>query len=358
MKFHVGVRESQTIAVNIQSAGASDLGNYSLKALNETAANGTGAATAADTDLATIGANGVLAQTVTIAGSHGSADVDLSDGDTAEDIAKAINLVSATTGVTATAKTTLTLENLSADGTVGFSLDSGGDAVFVSASVTQTDLSDLAEAINKKSGTTGITATADGDSITLTHEGGKDIRIEDFRHSVATSTLDVRGEGDATAVTLDDDGSDGGNDSVIVAGSVTLNSSERFSAYSDGEEDAGSIFLADANEVVSSGESLVSDIDITSQSGANDALAVVDAAIATIDQIRSGLGAVQNRFESTIANLQNVAENVSAARSRIQDADFAQETAALTKAQILQQAGVAILAQSNQVQQGALQLLQ
>jgi flagellin len=70
------------------------------------------------------------------------------------------------------------------------------------------------------------------------------------------------------------------------------------------------------------------------------------------------LGAIQNRFESTIANLQNVSENVSAARSRILDADFAAETAALTKAQIMQQAGVAMLAQANQLPQTVLSLLQ
>jgi flagellin len=104
--------------------------------------------------------------------------------------------------------------------------------------------------------------------------------------------------------------------------------------------------------------SSVASIDLTTQTGANDALSVVDNAIAKIDAIRSGLGAVQNRFESTISNLQNVSENISAARSRILDADFAAETANLTKSQILQQAGVAMLSQANQLPQVALSLLQ
>jgi flagellin len=77
-----------------------------------------------------------------------------------------------------------------------------------------------------------------------------------------------------------------------------------------------------------------------------------------IDNMRGDLGAVQNRFESTIANLNNSAENISAARSRILDADIAQETSAMTKSNILQQAGVAILAQANQAPQLALSLLQ
>jgi flagellin len=83
----------------------------------------------------------------------------------------------------------------------------------------------------------------------------------------------------------------------------------------------------------------------------------VDAAIAKIDTIRGDLGAVQNRFESTIANLSNISENISSARSRILDADIAQETSSMTKNNILQQAGVSILAQANQAPQLALSLL-
>ena len=102
-------------------------------------------------------------------------------------------------------------------------------------------------------------------------------------------------------------------------------------------------------------------IDLVSVATREDAwvtIASVDAALEDIDTIRGGLGAVQNRFESTIANLNNVAENLSAARSRILDADIAMETSAMTKNNILQQAGVSILAQANQTPQLALSLLQ
>lgn len=84
----------------------------------------------------------------------------------------------------------------------------------------------------------------------------------------------------------------------------------------------------------------------------------IDAAISTIDTQRATFGAVQNRFDNTIANLQNIQENVSAARGRIQDTDFAAETANLSKNQILQQAGTAILAQAKQLPQAVLSLLQ
>ena len=102
----------------------------------------------------------------------------------------------------------------------------------------------------------------------------------------------------------------------------------------------------------------VSSVDISDTSGANTAISIIDAALTKIDTVRGGLGAVQNRFESTIANLQSVSENVSAARSRIMDADFAAETANLTKAQVLQQAGIAMLAQANMIPQSVLTLLQ
>ena len=101
----------------------------------------------------------------------------------------------------------------------------------------------------------------------------------------------------------------------------------------------------------------VKDIDITSVAGAQSAVLVIDDAIKQIDSQRADLGAVQNRFDNTIANLQNIGENVSAARGRIQDTDFAAETANMTKNQVLQQAGTAILAQANQLPQAVLSLL-
>ncbi|MCP3178438.1 flagellin FliC [Desulfuromonas sp. KJ2020] len=101
----------------------------------------------------------------------------------------------------------------------------------------------------------------------------------------------------------------------------------------------------------------VGSLAVTSASGASAAIGAIDTAIASVDSIRGNLGAVQNRFESTIANLQNVSENVSAARSRILDADIASETSNMTKYNILQQAGVSILAQANQTPQLALSLL-
>ena len=99
-------------------------------------------------------------------------------------------------------------------------------------------------------------------------------------------------------------------------------------------------------------------VDIKSVAGANDAIFRIDSSLTSISDLRSTFGAIQNRFESTISNLSTAVESLSAARSRIQDADFASETAALTRAQILQQAGVSILSQANSLPQSVLGLLQ
>ncbi len=352
MKFHIGAMQNQVISFSIRAAGAQDLGSNTVTAANTSANQGTGQGTAAAANI-TVGQNTIAAQTLTISGSKGSATVDIDQYATAETIASEINEVSGDTGVTATATNEITIHDLQSAGTVSMTIGSGGTTATVNAAVTPSDLSNLAEEINKVTGQTGITAEVTGGTITLTQAEGKDINIENFENSNTGSTIQVTGAG-GTAVTL----TDGGDDSTIFAGTVTLSSNSSFTASSSVANSAGSIFNSAANNVNSSTASYVTSVDISTQSGANDAISVIDAAIASIDEIRSGLGAIQNRFESTIANLMNVSENISAAKSRIVDADFAQETANLTKAQILQQAGTAMLAQANTVPQAALTLLQ
>ena len=115
--------------------------------------------------------------------------------------------------------------------------------------------------------------------------------------------------------------------------------------------------LAGATAAASVGGTL-STADVKTVNGANDMMQSVDAALQSISDLRSDLGAVQNRFESTISNLQTISQNLSASRSQIQDADFAEETANMTSANILQQAGVSVLAQANSSTQSVLKLLQ
>ncbi|HEK0173100.1 TPA: flagellin [Pseudomonas aeruginosa] len=121
----------------------------------------------------------------------------------------------------------------------------------------------------------------------------------------------------------------------------------------------GTYFKADGGGAVTAATAsgTVAKIDISTAKGAQSAVLVIDEAIKQIDAQRADLGAVQNRFDNTINNLKNIGENVSAARGRIEDTDFAAETANLTKNQVLQQAGTAILAQANQLPQSVLSLL-
>lgn len=127
----------------------------------------------------------------------------------------------------------------------------------------------------------------------------------------------------------------------------------------EGDEFGGSTTkVADADAVDFNGVKLtVQEMDLSTVEGSQRAIIAIDQAIESIDKQRAELGAVQNRFENTIGNLQNIGENVSAARGRITDTDFAAETANLSKQQIMQQAGTSILAQANQLPQAVLSLL-
>ncbi|MGA6148706.1 MULTISPECIES: flagellin [Stenotrophomonas] len=121
---------------------------------------------------------------------------------------------------------------------------------------------------------------------------------------------------------------------------------------------ADSTAAAPSSVAATATSSFVEDLDVSSYVGAQKALEIVDKALESVNSVRADLGAIQNRFTSVVANLQTSSENLSASRSRIRDTDFAKETAELTRTQILQQAGTAMLAQANQVPQNVLSLLQ
>ncbi len=324
----------------------------------------------------TAAGNGVSLQNLTIIGSTGQKTVTVPTDSTAYTIASLVNGESTTTGVTAEARTTATISNLSANGTVAFTLSGANtdSTVNINATVTTADLSSLAQAINDQSGTTSVSAVLSSDktSIALTQASGYDIKIGNFTHSsagVAGSTQTVKvqgGEGTATTLTdvaganatLEAAANSANTDSTVIGGNVAFSSTGPFNVSSDIVASAGSLF---SNTVAGSANTStlvkVADVDITTVDSAAAAIKSIDSALSQIDTIRGDLGAIQNRFESTIANLSNVSENLSAARSRIMDADIAQETSAMTKNNILQQAGVAILAQANQAPQLALSLL-
>ena len=197
---------------------------------------------------------------------------------------------------------------------------------------------DVATQINLFASQTGVSASFDAvaDTITLTTTDGRDIVADESFGGAGTG-----GIADAVAAAA----------GVTTSGQVTLTATENITM-------TGAFADIGLGSVVSKDASTLANVSVTNVANANDAISRIDSALTTISSLRSEFGAVQNRFESTIVNLQTVSENLAAARGRIQDADFAAETAALTKAQILQQAGVSVLSQANAQPQLALSLLQ
>lgn len=360
--FQVGANANETIGVSVSSMKSSDLGRYSVSE-QQLAAATTGGGVAGPTTATAGAGNTIASQALTIAGFQGSVTVSTADIDAAmqaDAIAALINDQTENTGVEAKAYNEATLD-VAIAGSVSFKIGTGTSLTTVTANITDADdLTALVKVINDVSGTTGITAEKTTTALKLVQSSGKDIRLENVTNTGADvgsgDTATLVGQGGATVTFVNS----ATGDSAVVAGSIEFSSEKSFSVSSSvaGGGATGSLLVTAANALQGSSQETVSTIDISTQTGAQDAIDVIDKALATIDSQRGDLGAIQNRFGSTIANLQNIAENITAARSRIMDADIAQETSAMTKQNILQQAGVAILAQANQAPQLALSLLQ
>jgi flagellin len=278
----------------------------------------------------------------TINGSAGSATITAAAAASAKTVAAQINAQTSATNVTATAKTEI---DLTALGTGNFSLNITSDnstAVTISFSTSGNTADGLASSIsafNDKASQTGVTAKLNsaGTGITLTNATGNNITM---LNNAASATLSMGGVSTAASAT------------AVTTGALTLDSDKSFglSAVANTTD----FFTA---ATASSQLQSVSSFDVSNVDAANRTLAAVDSALSAVNGQRASFGALQSRFETTIANLQSTSENLSASRSRIQDADFAEETANLSRAQILQQAGTAMVAQANQLPQGVLALL-
>ena len=363
--FQVGAQAYETITVATGNARANAVGSYQIN-FDNTATNplgGTIHAPGANLKAQTTTTNGLAGTKLSISGSLGSSSTTYAANASAKSVAEGINAVTKDTGVAASARTNLKIDTLSATGTVSFDLVSdNATAISISASITsKTDFSALAESINRETAQTGVYATVSEDksAVLLTNESGSDISVRNFTHSTAAATLEF--------TTVDFDGGFDANSEVSAAASIAgsgatnattagvlqFNSSRSYTVTAAAGTDFFSVTTA-----VGGGLNAVSAVSIDSAAGAQNAIAVLDQALQSIDSIRGDLGAVQNRFQSTISNLNNVAENASAARSRIRDTDYAVETANLAKNQVLQQAGLAVLAQANASSQSVLSLLQ
>lgn len=267
----------------------------------------------------------------------------------------AINAASTETGVSATAFVSATLEfadvDLATDVTTAFAMN--GVAVDASAA---TDVAGVVAAFNAVADQTGVSASLLGTRVVL--EGN--VSSISFTDVDGTDTVD---DGLGGALLL------GSNDAAPVAAAagstvdggikLTSNNGNPISVKLGDGADADDIGLMESNAVASgSFGTAIANISISTEAGAHKAIGVIDNALKTVDDMRSQLGAVNNRLDFTVSNLSNVIENTQAARARITDADFAAETAALSRAQVLQQASQAMLAQANARPQQVLSLLQ
>jgi flagellin len=221
----------------------------------------------------------------------------------------------------------------------------------------------LVNAINAKTNATGVVANIDKDGrLNLVAEDGRDIIIETGTKEAAN--LIFNGGGGAVNGAGNGDTNDfTGPLSLRVSGQVTISATDTITPGGSKLAAAG----LDSSSTVSAGRGIqenvqavgtIANADVTTVEGANRLMKSVDSAMNQVDSLRAVLGAAQNRFEMTIRNLDNVAENLSAANSRIRDADFAKETTEMTRNQILQQAGTAMLSQANAQTQNVMSLLQ
>lgn len=401
--FQVGANANQTIAVSVGGVRGSQIGKYVSSAGNTATAitvTATGTPVAGGTNAFTnnatayTGVSGVASNGTNIALSVGAAAATYiadstsyagnqtisQDKSSAYALAAAIN-ASSVAGLTATASSTKTFAAvagstagsndfldlavvsggaLSGTGSTAGSyvLKINGQAVISQTlnSATGSDISMSAAIsnINAYQNTTGVVASqTTAGALQLTAADGRDINVEE-------NTTSANATGAAAYVSVASVFSSLTQTTTGTAATVDLTSRFRgqvtLAATGDVAISVGNTILGFSGTTVAASGSVAS-VDISSVSGANAAILAMDAALGSVNSSRAQLGAIQNRFDSTTASLQAFSENLSAARSRIRDADFASETANLSRSQILQQAGTAMLAQANSLPNQVLTLL-
>jgi flagellin len=336
--FQVGANAGQSISVAISGARNQDLGLTGSATI-------TGAVTSTTAKVA--GGN-ISAITIAAAADDGVSWVGSSQSGATSTLAmaNAINLSSGTTGVSAKATTSVASTAITGHAkaiVAGELVINGTDiGAIATTSSAENRNSQMIVAINAKSASTGVVATGvTADTYKLTAADGRNIN---FTSNVTGTTT-----GHSTAA-----------DVAVITG-ISISSSAAVTNY-------GQLTLTAGKDITTTGtwdgitaatykKTGSSAIDVSSQILSSSAIAQIDTAIDTINTQRAGLGTVQSRFDTVIANLKTTAENVSAARGRIRDTDFAAETASMTRNQVLQQAGVAMLAQANALPNIVLSLL-
>jgi flagellin len=420
--FQVGANANQTITATAANFQTNAYGNYRIGALAATTQTGFGELSkgvvpaanltraGATNDQSPITAGGTLSLNT----ATGSTSINYSAGASAFDIAGSINQAAVGVRASATTQFVLGANDAAVVGSAGFTQNTtysfylstdttdptGGTppaAGFVSVSfvtggsdstsqISSADqLNAAAQAFNDAAGKTGFTAkvvrTDSGAfGLHIVNENGKDLRINNTSADPVVFEDTRAIDGDAATTSNDlptlanpqlqthtnlvpsgdtntwGDGAPGLG--TWITGQIVLDSETSFSITD--QPPSGGTPTGFLNITTAAGSVLqqTKDVDISTVDAANRTISIIDSALTSINNQRARYGALQSRFESTITNLQTTSENLSASRSRIRDADFAMETATLTRNQILQQAGVAMLSQANALPNQVLKLLQ
>jgi len=331
--FQVGANANQTINMSLGDVSANNVGSQQLKsATNAPSATG-----------------GLTTGTITVTGGgQTSAALAVTAGDSAKTVAAKLN--GSVGGLSATASTEVAFTvSATAALPAGFDLTVAGATV---SFVGVTSTSDLADQLKSNAAKLGISVNYDSStqSLSVKSDTGENLSFSAGNANAAGVQVATKnGAGvlsASTALVV-------GAGPIIATGAISLNSTNSYSMT--GASVAG---LFAAGTSASSAKTVVSNTDVTTAANAQNAVDVISQAIANIDSQRADLGAVQNRFDSTVSNLRSISDNSTAARGVIQDVDFAAETAQLTKQQTLQQASTAILSQANQLPSAVLKLLQ
>jgi len=334
--FQVGANVNQTISLSIAATRTTDLGvasNYSAVIAENDATFADRLRDAYAEDISST-LNGVTLTTVAV------------DTNSIDKI-NSINAVSAQTGFSAFALgNSLNGAAVADDNAASATLASGEISINgVNVGAVGAGLHGLQDAINLISDQTGVTADTDAAGLSdmiLFNKDGSSISVSINTAAAATRSGFTAGTHTAAA---------GSNGAIILTGAVGATATF-------GDTGTADAVTGTATAATALTQTAVASLDVNTVAAANLAILAVDQSLSVVSTTRSTLGAVQNRLEGTISNLSTTSENLSAARSRIRDADFAAETAALTRAQVLQQAGVSILSQANSLPQNVLALLQ
>jgi flagellin len=319
-QFQVGANANETINVTLGNMSADAIGANEIDGPGSVLGVAAAAGTLAANSAVTAGNLNINGETVAIGAAEGAAAI-------------ASNINDADSGVVAEARLEVVIAGLASD-----------DNATIKIGEDDYDLSTFGgdmERLTEEMVADGYDAVYDSGSKSITLNATGVDGIESIAAGTPTGSVTFDGVGAAAADTSK-------------TSEINLSSPNTIGISNDGTADETELFSGSISVLTT-----VEDIDISGSTSDNaqSAIQTIDAALAQIDSQRADLGAVQNRFSHTISNLSNVSENVSSSRSRIQDTDFASETAMMTKNQILQQAGTSILAQSNQLPQAALSLI-